>query len=126
MPVARTRPLPVEVVGLFPLYFKLCPRGMPWGMACGLEWPEEQARDYGPDERARERQLQELVARLAADFGPRIRLVSVPLASWRGAWLAWRHGLATGEVAVVAGGRAARLTQGYDRVRAVVAEALRG
>lgn len=117
-------PVRVEIVGLFPLYFKMCPRGMPWGTGCSLEWPEEQARDYPPAEQERQRQLAALVAHLAAHFGSRVDVVTVPLTSWRGTWLATRFRLRTDQVAVVAGGRCARLDEGYEAIHRLVAACL--
>ncbi|HEY8488414.1 MAG TPA: hypothetical protein VIL38_05020 [Thermaerobacter sp.] len=121
---AGRRPVRVEVVGLFPLYFKMCPRAVPWGTGCDLGWPEEQEQDYPPAERARQRQLEALVHHLAGRFGPQIDVVTVPLTSWRGTWLATGFRLRTDDVAVVAGGRCVRLDEGYDAIDDLVAALL--
>ena len=114
---ARTgRPLRVEIVGLFPLYFKMCPRAMPWAFACGLEWPTDQEREYPEPERRRQRQLGQLVRHLAARFGDQVEPVTVPLTSPRGAWLAARHRLRSDEMAVVVGGRCVRVEGDYAAV----------
>jgi len=109
----RGRPLRVEIVGLFPLYFKLCPRAMPWALACGLEGPADQEREYPAPERDRQRRLVQLVRHLAARFGDQVEPVTVPLPSLRGAWLAVRHRLRSDEMAVVVGGRCVRVDDDY-------------
>lgn len=124
MAVKKAAPVVVELVGLFPLFYRLCPKGFDWGTGCAPEWPDQQLRDYPPEVRAQGRLLQDLVGRLMTEFGDRIRPVSVPLASFRGLWLSLRYGVRTGEVVVVAGGRAARASDGYEAVRAVVAGAV--
>ncbi|HEY8394268.1 MAG TPA: hypothetical protein VIK92_05695 [Thermaerobacter sp.] len=117
-------PVVVELVGVFPLFYRLCPKGFDWGTGCAPEWPGQQLRDYPPEVQAQGRLLEDLVQRLVAEFGGRIQPVSVPLASFRGLWLSLRYGIRTGEVVVVAGGRAVRASDGYEAVRAVVAAAV--
>lgn len=124
MATTGARPLVVELVGLFPLFYKLCPKGFDWRTGCALEWPEDQLGDYPPEVQAQGRLLQDLVPRLVAEFGSRVRPVSVPLTSIRGIWLSLRYGIRTGEVVVVAGRRAVRADRGYEAVRAAVAQAL--
>ncbi|QIA28010.1 hypothetical protein DYI95_011275 [Thermaerobacter sp. PB12/4term] len=121
---SRRRPLRVEIVGLFPLIYKMCPRGMGWGAGCGLEWPADQTQDYPPEEQARQRQLESLVAHLAARFGWRLQVVTVPLTSLRGMWLATRYGIGTGQVALVAAGRCVRLDEGYEAIDRLLASCL--
>ncbi|ADU52331.1 hypothetical protein Tmar_2253 [Thermaerobacter marianensis DSM 12885] len=120
------RPLRVEIVGLFPLYYKMCPRGMPWGYACGLEGPAEQEREYPEAERRGQRRLEALVRHLAARFGSQVDPVTVPLTSLRGTWLATRHRIRTGELAVVVGGRCARFEEDYEAVDRLIEGCLAG
>lgn len=119
------RPVVVELVGLFPLYYRLCARSLGrLAGTCDLELPDDQLREYPPAVREQGRQLQVLYRQLMGEFGDRVVPVSVPLTSLRGLWLSLRYGIRTGEFVVVVGGRAVPARAGYEAVRAAVAAAL--
>jgi len=119
-----TRPLRVEIVGLFPEFYRLCPKGVNYLDACGLEPDDSQVRDYPARVQAMGRRLQETYVRLMREFGDRLFPVSVGLTSLRGLWLVWKHRLSSQEVYVVVGDRAIPTSLGYPVVREAVRSAL--
>lgn len=118
------RRLKVELVGLFPDFYRLCPRGCDWMQGGGLDIAEDQLRDYPPPVQEAGRRLQEIYNGLMRDFYDRIMPVSVGLMSARGLWLTLRHRLDSSQVYVVVGRRAIPATSGYTAVQAAVREAL--
>lgn len=116
--------LKVELVGLFPDFYRLCPRGCDWMKGGGLDIRRDQLRDYPPAVQEAGRRLQEIYDGLMRDFYDQIVPVSVGLMSARGFWLALRHRLDSGQVYVVVGRRAIPATSGYATVQAAVREAL--
>lgn len=113
----------MELLGMWPEYFQMCPTRTDVIEACNLEPGREQLADYPPEIRANGALLQDLYARLMADFGGRVIPVSVGYASLRGAWLSLRHRLGQDPVVVV-GGRAVPVSAGYAAVKDAVTAAL--
>lgn len=116
------RTVKVELVGMLPELFKMCPKG---SEVCSLEPAEDQMRDYPPEVQAVQAQAVEVYNRLLADFSGFAVPSSVGYMSPRGFWLSLRHRLGQDLTVVVDGKRAVPLKQGYEAVRAAVAEALR-
>lgn len=122
----QPEPVRVELVGLFPEFYRMCPKGVDYMNSCGLEPESEQLRDYPPDIQEMGQMLQDTYHRLMAEFGGRVMPTSVGVASLRGLWLSLRHRLDSRRVWVIAGGRAVPVTAGYEQVRSAVAAALHG
>lgn len=121
---ATRGPLKIEIVGLFPEFYRLCPKGADYLGACGLEPDASQVRDYPPEVQAMGRRLEETCVGIFREFGGRVFPVSVGLASLRGLVLAWRHRLSSDEVYVVVNGRPIPTSLGYPAVRQALREAL--
>jgi len=115
--------LKVELLGMWPEFFQMCPTRTDLIEACNLEPAREQLQDYPPEVRANGLVLQSLYARLMEDFAGRVIPVSVGYASLRGAWLSLRFRLRQDPVVVV-GGKAVPVSAGYGAVKAAVTEAL--
>lgn len=117
-------PLTVELVGLIPDLYKLCPTRCDWASAGEVAADGEQLRDYPEEARRAAAEAAALWERLVREFAGRVRPVSVGYLSPRGIWLSLRHRLRTGEVYAVVAGRAVPAAAGYEAVRAAVLEAL--
>lgn len=113
----------VELLGLWPEYFQLCPTATDAVQACNVEPRAGQLGDYPAQTQADGALLQDLYARLLQDFAGAVLPVSVSYASPRGLLLSLRFRLRQEPVAVV-GGRAIALRDGYDKLKAAVAAAL--
>ncbi|HEX6989570.1 MAG TPA: hypothetical protein VF282_08880 [Bacillota bacterium] len=114
------RRLKVELVGLFPDFYRLCPRGCDWMKGGGLNVDADQLRDYPPAVQEAGRKLQEIYESLMRDFHDVVVPVSVGLLSARGFWLALRHRLDSRQMYVIVGERAIPVSAGYGTVQAAV------
>jgi len=121
---AGRRLLKVELVGLFPDFYRVCPRGCGWIQGGDLDIHQDQLRDYPPAVQEAGRRLQDIYRKLMRDFQDRVVPVSVGMLSARGIWLALRHRLDSNQVYVVVGRRAVPVTAGYEAVQAAVRQAL--
>lgn len=115
-------PLTVELVGLWPEYYQLCPKGAAL-MGCAIEGIKSQTQDYPGQMQEDGRLLQELYAALLRDFGERVRPVSVSYTSGRGLWLSLRYRLRGSSPTVIVDGLVAPATD-YEAVQAAVGAAL--
>lgn len=121
---AGSRRLKVELVGLFPDFYRLCPRGCDWMKGGGLDISADQLRDYPPAVQEAGQRLQEIYHGLMRDFHDEVVPVSVGLLSARGFWLSLRHRLDSGQVYVVIGEQVIPVTDGYATVQAAVRRVL--
>lgn len=122
------RPLRVEIVGLFPEFYRMCPTGCDWLGRAGVDAVGPQHAEYPEAARAAAERLAEVAARLLRDFGGRTVPVSVGYLSPRGLWLALRYRLRAGGLYAVVGGRCLDLqaADAYEALREAVAAALAG
>ncbi|MGE5589838.1 MAG: hypothetical protein ACM3ZA_04355, partial [Bacillota bacterium] len=79
-----------------------------------------QMMEYPPHVQAQQEAVEAAARALWEDFGPRVRVESVPLTTLQGAWLAFRHRLGADAVALVNGQGPVPLTHGYQALREAV------
>jgi hypothetical protein len=115
------RPVRVELVGMLPDLYKMCPKGADM---CQLEPRAEQMQDYPPAVLKNQEEAVEIFNRLLAEFGWRVLPITVGTMSWRGFWLSLKHRLGQDLAIVVEGRRVVLAADGYHSVRLAVAEAL--
>lgn len=120
------RPLRVELVGLWPEFYRICALRCDGLAAAGIDPARSQRAEYPPEAQGAAARLADVASRLQRDFGGRVLPVSVGYLSPRGAWLAWRHRLRSGGAYAVVAGWCLDLEQpgAYERLRQAVAAAL--
>jgi hypothetical protein len=85
----------VEFVGLLPTIYSTCASccASDYVGACHPAAKSDQLNDYPAEVRADQDRMVELVQRLHAEFGPRVRLKAVGATNLRGIWLSVRYRL---------------------------------
>lgn len=124
--VAVTRPIRLELVGLFPELFSMCASCCTTDAfgRCGISLDSDQLNDYPPDLLTTHAEAAQLFTELLAEFHGSVAVIVTGLMSPRGVWLALRHRLPMG-VTLLLQGR--RLPVGLDdrsAIRAAVAREL--
>lgn len=98
MAVPPSRPIRLELVGLFPELFSMCVSCCTTDEfgRCGVSLDDDQLRDYPPDLLETHAEAAELFTELLGEFHGRVALIVTGLMTPRGVWLALRHRLPTG------------------------------
>jgi hypothetical protein len=118
----------VEFVGLLPTIYSTCAPccEADYVGACSPAAKTDQMNDYPPEVRAAQDRMVELVERLHAEFGPRVRLISVGTTSLRGLWLSLRHRLDSSLHLVVNGRHVLSAMRAYIDIAHEIQEELAG
>lgn len=98
MSVPLSRPIRLELVGLFPELFSMCASCCTTDEfgRCGVSLDADQLRDYPPDLVQVHAQAAELFSELLGEFHGGVAVIVTGLMSPRGVYLALRHRLPTG------------------------------
>jgi hypothetical protein len=126
MAVPPSRPIRLELVGLFPELFNMCVSCCTTDAfgRCGISLDADQLRDYPPDLVATHAEAAQLFGELLAEFHGRVAVVVTGLMTPRGVWLAVRHRLPTGVSLFLEGHRLSLELADRTGIRAEVARAL--
>ncbi len=126
MAVPPSRPIRLELVGLFPELFSMCVSCCSTDEfgRCGVSLDDDQLRDYPPDLLEAHSQAAELFTELLAEYHGRVAVVVTGLMSPRGVYLALRHRLPTGVSLFLEGERLSVGLRDRSGIRRAVARAL--
>ena len=126
MSVPPSRPIRLELVGLFPELFSMCVSCCTTDEfgRCGVSLDADQLRDYPPDLLRVHAQAAELFTELLGEFHGGVAVILTGLMSPRGVYLALRHRLPTGVSLFLEGRRLPLSLDDRHAIRAEVAHEL--